>query len=626
MGSSTDRGVVLLALLAAVACGRPSPPTTAPSFAAPPPATVRGVAAGGVLLPATIQLRDAAARERSLETSDGSYSFDVTDLTPPFLLTASWTSDGAARALRSIAAGPGAANVNPLSELAVRAAAGDRELAPLGPASLSAVADALPSALDDLRDALAPLLARYAADVDPVAADDAGLARLLDEVEFSFGAGAVTLTDAATGTFLFGAPTADVARGVSALAWSRGDALAAGDPAVAVDGDGNALVLWVQADGRSSDVMARWLDGSAAAVRVSDGVGLASYPRVAIDGAGRAVAAWAQYDGGRNRIWASRYVPGIGWEAARAVSTSSAADAGAPDLGIDAAGNAIAAWGQGSGVVNHFDVQVSRLDAASGAWSAPATLSDGVESAHGPRVAVAAGGDAVVVWAQDESDGSISNAPQDVYARSYAPDIGWGVAARLNAVAGSTAAVYGQVAVALDAAGNGLALWVQQGEAGAPFAIWAAELVPGSGWTPAAVLTAGATGDCYGPEVLFGADGHAVAAWQQQTGTSAFVASSRYDLATGWAEWQVVSGGAAAAYDPHLAVDAAGNATAVWYEMDLEAGRYTVEVSRAAAAGAWAAPQLLGAIPIDASMSYPVPRIAGDAHGRSFVVWGVDAM
>jgi hypothetical protein len=176
----------------------------------------------------------------------------------------------------------------------------------------------------------------------------------------------------------------------------------------------------------------------------------------------------------------------------------------------------------------------------------------------------------------------------------------------------------------MDASGNGFALWVQ-GSGTLPFVIHAARLPASSGWQVDTVITSNPLDSSYGPHVGFDAAGNAVAVWQQQTGVGAFGGAARFDAATATWSASVAFGSDVAGdvYDPHVAVDGAGNATAVWYQLDA-AGVVSVQSSRALAGSTWSPSQLLGAVPAG-GFNYPVPKVAANAAGRTIALWGLDS-
>ncbi|HKW84961.1 MAG TPA: hypothetical protein VJN68_14520, partial [Burkholderiaceae bacterium] len=607
-------------------------PVVAPPLAA---ATVAGVAATGAPIVGRISLKDAAGHEQFVDTTDGRYSFTLTGLTAPFMLKAQWSANGSVQTLYSFSASAsgGIANITPLTHAIVVAAAGTEALAALydaGDASaFGTIAGALPSAVSALQQSFAVLLASQGvAGTDPIttvfAADHTGMDAVLDGVDIGYVAGKLVVTDKASGAVLLEAPSTDPAHAM-ASAWTAQDAAVAADPDVAVAADGRGLVVWSEIVNGHSAVRARFVSGGASAVTLSSS-GDAGLPRLGFDASGNAVVVWTQYENSRNDIWAARYVAASQtWGSPVRISAQAAvSDANVPDVAVDGAGNAIVVWHQGDGRVNHFDVWSARYVASADAWSAPALVSDGINSAYTPRAAVNATGQGVAGWVQQQGDGTtVSNGPQDVWGRTLDASAGtWSARTRLNAVAGNVDAVYGQVAVAMDGQGNGFALWVQ-GSGSLPFVIHASRLVAASGWQASGVIVNNVLDNCYGPQVAFDAQGNAVAVWQQQTGTGAYGGVNRFGATTGWGTSAAIGTDVPGdVYDAHVAVDGAGNATAVWYQWS-DTG-ITVMSSRAPAGAAWGASILLGSVP-SGGFSYPVPRVAANAAGQTLVAWGIDS-
>src|SRR3972149_5006529 len=144
------------------------------------------------------------------------------------------------------------------------------------------------------------------------------------------------------------------------------DAGGATQPQIALDPQGNAIVVWRQSNGTRDSIMAnRYVAGVAGGTPVyveTDDAGNAGYPQVDADTAGNAVAVWHQSDGTRTNIWANRYAVGAGWGPAQLVETLDLGDAEYPDVAMDAAGNALAGWYQFDGT--RFDVWANRFVAS----------------------------------------------------------------------------------------------------------------------------------------------------------------------------------------------------------------------------------------------------------------------
>lgn len=588
--------------------------------------SLRGVAATGSGIDGTVSVVDRDGVVVDQATGDGSFTIDVTGLQPPYLVRATWTGG----TIYSFALLPGRVNVTPLTHAIVLAAAGGSSLDALyaapGATAFAGIAAALAAATQSLQNGLAPLLLQYGVSDDPItgafAADHTGYDLLLDDVDFSFGGGAVTLASRAHGEVLFCASLNDLGSSVANLTWTGSDGASASDPSVAVDPDGDALVVWAATDTLHWHIESKWLSGGRAPARVSDGTGDASFPRVVFDAAGDAFVVWARYGSGRNTIWANRCDAVTGWGAAVQISTNTVDDASYPDVGVDAGGNAVATWYEGNGVVNHSDVWTARFDAQAQQWNAPAMLSNGTNSAYRPRIAVNAAGDAFVVFLQELHDGSISNDDKDVYLSRSSSGGAFATPAQCNTVAGTAQDVYGQPTVAIAADGSAMTAWVQIGTG--HYSIWAAACSAAGQFTAAAEIADNLAGDCYGPAIACIGNGAFAATWLQQENGTSFAAANLFDPGGGWGTSGSISGATGEAHDPAIAGDASGNASVVWYA--IGATDVTIRTNRLIAGSGWNGPALVRATAVDTGLFAGTPAVAvgANATGRAATAWGID--
>ncbi|MDA8171369.1 MAG: hypothetical protein M0Z48_05995 [Nitrospiraceae bacterium] len=174
--------------------------------------TVSGVAAAGAPVIGFAYLKDSSGKTLGPNdiASDGSFSFDVTGLTPPFFLKADGTVGGSSYDLVSAAVGAGTANINPLTNLAVASAAGVNDPAACynNPSACNSnITQAnLDTAIAGIQHMLQPLLTAYNADVNPISspytANNTGLDGVFDVMEVSLDTsnGSVTFTDKTTGS------------------------------------------------------------------------------------------------------------------------------------------------------------------------------------------------------------------------------------------------------------------------------------------------------------------------------------------------------------------------------------------------------------------------------------------
>jgi hypothetical protein len=177
---------------------------------APTSATISGVAAAGAPIIGFAYLKDSAGHTLGPNNiaQDGSFSFDVTGLTAPFYLRAEGTAGSTGYDLYSATTGAGTANINPLTNVAVAAAAGVTNPAGVygNPAQYPITQANLDKAIADIQNMLKPLLDAYNANVNPITgsytANHTGLDGVLDvvKVELNTTSGAVTVTDKTTNT------------------------------------------------------------------------------------------------------------------------------------------------------------------------------------------------------------------------------------------------------------------------------------------------------------------------------------------------------------------------------------------------------------------------------------------
>jgi hypothetical protein len=142
------------------------------------------------------------------------------------------------------------------------------------------------------------------------------------------------------------------------------------------------------------------------------------------------------------------------------------------------------------------------------------------------------------------------------------------------------------------------------------------------GWgTPALVETDNA-GDATLPQVALDADGNAIAVWIQndgpyaQVGTRANVWANRFNAARGtWGTAQLMENNAGFVLSARIAVHASGNAIAIWDQYDDTSTTVNLWASRfSASSGSWGTPQAI------APQTF-ASQIAVDGSGNAIAVW-----
>jgi hypothetical protein len=633
--SSLSVVVISSLVLGLSGCGSGSTNSSNP---ANPANSLAGVAAAGAPVSGSIYLKDSSGQERQFNTSDGYYTFSLDGLTPPYMLKAQWSVSNQAQTLYSIATQPGTANITPLTQVIVMAAAKTTSLDGIysAPAqNLGNVVAALPAAVVDVQKTLNPLFSSFSQSganpiTDSFIPNHTGMDALLDSVTVSSAGGNISVSNTLSGSLILQSPAAHVANGIAIPDWSDQNALVSYHPDVAVDSNGNGLVAWSETVGSQSLIRTRFLNGSgAAAVNVSN-AGDSQNPRIAFDGAGNAIMVWEQYQSTRGTIWSSRYAALTkAWSTPQQISDPTpVADSAGQVVGIDNAGNAIAVWSEGNGTANHLDVWSARYDATQNSWSTANIVSDQANNAYEPQIAINATGHGLVAWVEDQTVGS--NQPMDVWARSVTSAGVWGTQTRVNGTpASSSRWVDAYFSLAMDANGNGGAMWVQNANLSGTSEInWAYYSSTGS-WQPSSVVP-GASGSGFRfPMFAFDGDGNAFAVWREFITTPpnpVLGSAARYTVGTGWGPIiPFTTNTQAVVMDPRLAVDGVGNASIVWYELQQVGSAYVVPVKsiRYLIDTGWDSEiQISSPNNMDGFTTCPAPRVGANSAGQTLTIWG----
>jgi uncharacterized protein YheU (UPF0270 family) len=186
-------------------------------------------------------------------------------------------------------------------------------------------------------------------------------------------------------------------------------------PQVALNDNGESVIVWRQSDGANEQVFrseyrdGAWSDPASLMGNISpDGtdVSIFGLPQVALNNQGEAVIVWAQSDGSNDQIFRSEYRGGA-WSDPGGLSVNispNGEDATSPQVSMNDEGEAIIVWSQSDG----SNAQIFRSEYRNGSWSDPSSLTDNFspngEDAQSPNVTLNDNGDAVIVWRQ--SDGA----------------------------------------------------------------------------------------------------------------------------------------------------------------------------------------------------------------------------
>jgi hypothetical protein len=330
------------------------------------------------------------------------------------------------------------------------------------------------------------------------------------------------------------------------------------EPAVALDGSGNALAVWRQASGETSIWASRRAVGGAWSTPVlleTDDAGPALVPRIAADMGGNAIAVWQQHDGTHYNIRANRYVGGIvgtGWGTSLLLETDDAGHAEAPKVAMEPGGKAVAVWSQNDGTYQNIYANVY-----SGGWGVATKLEAATGYAVEAQVAMDGAGNATAVWHQ--SDGMRYN----IWTNRWSANVWAG--ASLIELDDTTGATFPGIGV--NSTGQVFAVW-QQFDATPVVQIRANRYIPGTGWGMAIPIEPNNTGPAQTPQVGVDGAGNAIAVWTPDDSGTNDVWTNRYVAGTGWQSSHALETDAGDAADAQVAVDANGNALVVWQQHD----------------------------------------------------------
>jgi hypothetical protein len=297
-----------------------------------------------------------------------------------------------------------------------------------------------------------------------------------------------------------------------------------------------------------------------------------------------------------------------GWTAPQQLpdSTVSSTVAGAPDVKVDRAGNAVAVWGEGS--FPSLTVKAATKPAG-GAWSAPTALvaehADTPLSGNAASVTVAPDGSATAVW----KDSAIMST--GVWVATRPAGGSWGVPFNVSASAGTPTALSTAPRAVTDAEGNTTVLW-QSG-----LSTLAATRPAGGSWgAPVDVFTTTSddSNNLFGLAVDVAADGAVTAVFRVgKTSNFGIYAKTRATPTGSWSTLQEILGRGNTVNELQLAVSGAGSSTGEATVMWRDNSSVVKTSSRSATGNTWSAPADAG--------SGTGPRIAYDRHGNATAAW-----
>lgn len=288
----------------------------------------------------------------------------------------------------------------------------------------------------------------------------------------------------------------------------------------------------------------------------------------------------------------------IDWSMPTTISTAMV-NASEPRIVIDLNGNATAVWVENNGI--SIVIKASSQPAGMG-WSSPVTLSGtGVSD---PRLGIDSNGNVTAIWLEN-----------GVVSSSTLPLNGSWSAEKAVSVSGASSPALG-----CDPSGNAVAVWVRNG-----FVESSTQLFGGS-WGTVTQLT---TNTSSSPQVAIGANGTVVAVWHSViSGSDTIVSATSLINGTWNAAVNVAAGSPVNSCDfPKVAVDANGNATAIWLQYNLSNSLYE-NVSILAASlpvnsAIWSTPTPLISGGVTFNIANISTSVAVDTIGNAIACWSM---
>jgi hypothetical protein len=379
-------------------------------------------------------------------------------------------------------------------------------------------------------------------------------------------------------------------------------------PQVSSDASGDAVAVWernhvIEVAGRPA--------GSGAwqpAVAISNKAEAAEAPEVALDAQGDVVAAWLSSNGTNESIQISTRTGLSGaWQAPVTLKQLGALTPAGPDLAVDQAGGAVVAWRDG-------ELIEASSRPAGGTFQTPETLSKQAEQMAGPEVGIDAAGDATADWEENPAGGIVIDASRRLAGGKWQSPVAISQPNGVN-----------EPRLAVDARGDAVAVWEhffeESGAGKMEEHIEAATMPAGSptwGSPVSLTKTEAGIGEPGNQQVAVDGQGDAIAIWGRMHGVHETIESSQDRASSAsWSAPIVVSGpGATTEEAPQVGVDERGDALIVW-ERSNGVNPIVEATSGSAVTVAWQTPVSVSAPGKEAKE----PQVALDAQGNAAAVF-----
>ncbi|MDD1772269.1 MAG: carboxypeptidase-like regulatory domain-containing protein [Methanomassiliicoccales archaeon] len=373
--------------------------------------------------------------------------------------------------------------------------------------------------------------------------------------------------------------------------WSAATSISSGldllteQPMVAIDSDGDALVVWDQINPDTQNISIFALSYSDGAWTTPIVVSVPSinaiYPRLAMSSYGDAIIVWQQMNSNLScySLYARSYSDGE-WGTIQLASSSTA-----PYSAVDARvqmnenGDAILVWDQVQPVTYDFAVYANTFE--NGDWGTPTLIASDSTDSFAPSVAMDDNGNAVVTWFY----GSTSNIyDYSVYSKTYS-DGDWEDKQLIGSGAAFSTYLLSNHNLVMDENGDAIAVWAEYNSTTESSNITACMYHDGV-WGTVQRLSSGTTDANY-PNTAMGDNGEASVVWVQRdlgNDNNSFYRIFACNYKDGaWGTPQIISylTDSIGVWAPDIAMDHNGDAVAIWYQYGPESDYLNGSISAA---------------------------------------------
>ncbi len=246
---------------------------------------------------------------------------------------------------------------------------------------------------------------------------------------------------------------------------------------------------------------------------------------------------------------------------------------------------------------------------ATAAYASPtwtAPVEVSAETSAQPQVAIDGSGDAVAVWERWTGTDFV------VEAASKPTNGSWTASEEISVATESAA----EPQVAIDDNGDAVAVWYRWN--GSNDIVQAAEKPAGGSWVAAVNLSKSGQ-EALDPQVAVNASGDAVAVWKRSNGSNEIVQAASRPAGGAWGAPADLSAAGEDSEEPQVAIDNGDDAVAVW----TGGGGDKVEAASRPGGGAWKAATDLSGPAVANTAAYQA-QVAIDSSGDAVAVWKRD--